>query len=214
METTRSNTAATAHTRNRYNRTAPLYDLLEAPVERLLYRPWREQLWSGVDGPEVLELGVGTGKNIPHYPSDVHVTAVDFSPKMLKRAHRLALRYPDKRITLQEMDVQQLDFPAHTFDDAVATFVFCSVPNPVQGLREVLRVTRPGGRLHLLEHMLSSRSYLARPMAWLDPAVHWLTGVHIARRTVDNVAEAGWVIDQVTSLTNNDVFRLIEAHKP
>lgn len=206
--------AATEHTRSRYNAAASLYDLMEWPAERWLYRPWREQLWSGTDGPEVLELGVGTGKNIPYYPEGVHVTAVDLSPQMLKHAQRMARRHPEKRVTLLEMDAQALDLPADTFDDVVATFVFCSVPDPVQGLREALRVTKPGGRLHLLEHMRARAPWLARLMDLLDAPVHWLTGVHIARRTVRNVREAGWIVDEVAALSRGDIFRRIEAHKP
>jgi ubiquinone/menaquinone biosynthesis C-methylase UbiE len=207
-------TGATEHTRSRYDATAPVYDLLEWPVEQWLYRTWREALWAAVDGPEVLEIGVGTGKNIPYYPDDTHVTAIDLSPEMLKRARRVARSHPEKNVTLREMDAQALDLPDDTFDDMAATFVFCSVPDPVQGLREALRVARPGGQLHLLEHMRATPSWLARLMDSLDAPVHWLTGVHIARETVQNVRKAGWAVDEVTPLSRADVFRRIEAHKP
>ena len=201
--------SATDHTRSRYNTAAPVYDWMEWPVERWLYR-----LWAEVEGPEVLEIGVGTGKNIPYYPEGVHVTAIDLSPKMLERARRVARRYPERRMTLLEMDAQALRFPDDTFDDVVATFVFCSVPGPVQGLREALRVTQPGGRLHLLEHMRARPPRLARIMDVLDGPVHWLTGVHVARETVQNVRNAGWTLDEVIPLSRADVFRGIKAHKP
>lgn len=204
---------ATAHTRSRYDLLAPLYDLMEAPVERLRYRAWRRTLWDDVHGPDVLELGVGTGKNIPYYPSGVHVTAVDLSAHMLRRARHVLQNHLGTRATLLEMDIQALDFPNGAFDDVVATFVFCSVPDPVLGLREALRVTRPGGRLHLLEHMRSDTPYLARLMDVADPAIHWLTGVHVARETVQNVQTAGWLIDEVVPLSRGEVFRSIEAHK-
>lgn len=204
----------TEHTRSRYNTAAPVYDWMEWPVERWLYRPWREALWADVEGPEVLEIGVGTGKNIPYYPDDVHVTAIDLSPGMLKRARHEAHRHSGKRVTLLEMDAQTLDLPDNAFDDVVATFVFCSVPDPVQGLREAFRVARPCGRLSLLEHMRARPPRLARLMDTLDAPVHWITGVHIARETVENVREAGWTLDNVTSLSRADVFRRIEAHKP
>lgn len=205
---------ATEHTRGRYDTAAPLYDLMEWPVERWLYQSWRHELWADIEGPEVLEIGAGTGKNIPYYPDEVRVTAIDLSPKMLERARRVARRHPEQHVRLLEMDAQALDLPDDTFDEVVATFVFCSVPAPVQGLREALRVTRPGGRLHLLEHMRASTPRLARLMDALDGSVHWLTGVHIARETVENVRRAGWIIDDVTSLSRADVFRRLDAHKP
>lgn len=206
--------AGTEHTRSRYDTIAPLYDLMEWPVEHSLYRSWRQELWAKIEGPEVLEIGVGTGKNIPYYPNDVHVTASDLSPGMLRRARRVARSHPEKNVTLQEMDAQALDLPPDTFDDVVATFVFCSVPDPVQGLCEAFRVLRPGGRLHLLEHMRATTPWLARFMDALDNPFHWLTGVHIARETVQNVQRAGWTLDDVTALSRSDVFRHIEAHKP
>lgn len=203
---------AAGHTRRRYNLTAPIYDLLEAPVERIRYAAWRRTLWREVRGSEVMEVGVGTGKNIPYYPPGTHVTAVDLSSRMLQRARRVAQRHPNKRVTLLEMNAQRLELPDDTFDTAVATFVFCSVPDPVQGLRETLRVTRPGGRLLLLEHVRLEGT-AGRIMDFLDPLVHWATGVHIARRTVENVYKAGWTVDGVTSLTDNGMFKMIAAHR-
>lgn len=206
--------AATEHTRSRYDVVAPIYDLMEWPVERWMFRHWRPELWDAVDGPEVLELGVGTGKNIPYYPRDVHVTAIDLSPKMLARARDVAESFPDKEITLQEMDAQALDYSAATFDEVLSTFVFCSVPDPVQGLREALRVTRPGGHLYLLEHMRATTTGLATAMDIIDGPFHWLTGVHIARETVDNVRRAGWSVQNVESLMGGDIVRRIVAQKP
>jgi phosphatidylethanolamine/phosphatidyl-N-methylethanolamine N-methyltransferase len=220
METPNVDSAATEHTRSRYNLVAPLYDLLERPVERGRFRAWRSDLWErvGTQTPgnetRVLELGVGTGKNIPFYPERVRVTAVDLSEAMLHRARRTARQYPEKRVDLYEMDIQQLDFEDQTFDVVVATFVFCSVPDPVRGLREALRVVRRRGRLLLLEHMIATKAVVARPMRWFDPLVHWVTGVHIARATVRNVERAGWKIDEVTPLSRFDIFRRIEAQRP
>ncbi len=204
----------TLHTRRRYDRIAPIYDFMEGLVERGRYSRWRAELWARVQGPKVLEVGVGTGKNIPYYPPHIEVTAVDLSPAMLERARRRAARYPEKSVELLLMDVQHLTFPDNTFDEAVSTFVFCSVPDPIRGLREVYRVTRPGGRLLMLEHMLADPPWLAWIMQRLDPPVHRLIGVHIARRTVDNVRAAGWLVDEVTPLSFGNIFRRIIAHKP
>ena len=203
----------TQFTRKRYNATSVIYNLMEWPVEQLWYKTWRKQLWSKVKGPEVLEIGVGTGKNIPWYPDDVEVTGIDLSSGMLKRAKKVLAEAKNNHVTLQEMDAQQMGFPENTFNEVVATFAFCSVPDPVLGLKEALRVTKPGGKLLLLEHMLSKNERFAVVMKKLDPPIHYLSGVHIARKTVENVEKAGWEINQVQELTSNGVFRMIEAVK-
>jgi ubiquinone/menaquinone biosynthesis C-methylase UbiE len=133
---------------------------------------------------------------------------------MLARAKYAAAQHPDAALDLGWMDAQQLAFAGQTFDAVVGTFVFCSVPDPVLGLREALRVAKPGGSLLLLEHMRAKQAVVGQAMQALDPAVHWLTGVHIARRTVHNVRTAGWQIESVTPLSPGDIFRVIEARKP
>ncbi len=204
----------TRFTRARYNAIASFYDVMELGMESARFKGWRRDLWREVQGPRVLEIGVGTGKNIPYYPDDVHVTGIDLSEKMLARALARAREYDDSRIALFFMDAQTMSFSDDAFDEVVTTFVFCSVPDPVLGLRETLRVTKPGGRLLMLEHMLAEPKPLARAMMALDSPFHWMTGVHIARRTVENVAAAGWVVDDATPLSVGSIFRKIRAHKP
>ena len=200
----------TIQTRSRYNRIAPVYDLMEAIVERFVYRRWRERLWSRVDGNRILEVGVGTGKNLPYYPKGVQVTAVDLSDKMLERAQRRAEEL-DIEVDLYLMDAQRLAFPDAAFDAVVATFVFCSVPDPVLGLRELGRVVRPGGRVILLEHVRVNKTVIGRLMDLLDPLVVRLMGPHINRRTVENVKKAGLEIERVEELIPGGLFKLIVA---
>lgn len=211
MDSTRKETQ---FTQKRYDTVSVIYNLMEWPIEQLWYKKWRKKLWQQVNGPRVLEVGVGTGKNIPYYPEKVELTGIDLSHGMLKRAHKLLPGHSKERITLREMDVQQMDIPDETFDDVAATFVFCSVPDPVRGLQEALRVTKPGGKLYLLEHMKPENSFLGRIMEKLDAPIHYLSGVHIARQTVANVEKAGWNIDQVRDLTAKGIFKSIEASKP
>ncbi|TYP93590.1 Methyltransferase domain-containing protein [Fodinibius salinus] len=204
----------THFTKKRYNTTSIIYNLMEWPVEQLWYKKWRRKLWQNIHGPTVLEIGVGTGKNIPYYPKNVELTGIDLSPGMLKRAKKLLPKSINDSVTLREMDAQQMEFPDDTFDEVVATFVFCSVPDPILGLKEALRVTKPGGRLHLLEHMKPEASFLTSIMETLDTPIHYLSGVHIARQTVSNVEKAGWDIDKVRDLTATGIFKKIEATKP
>ncbi len=203
---------ATEVTRKRYNRVAPLYDLMEGFIERSRYGRWRDLLWSRAEGTNILEVGVGTGKNFPYYPEGTEITAVDFSDKMLSRARRKA-EVSGIEVRLKQMDVQNLEFEDNTFDTVAASFVFCSVPDPVRGIKEVERVCRPGGKVVLLEHVLSANRILAWLMNVYNPLVVRIVGANINRRTVDNVDKSGLKIENITNLAAG-IFLLIEARKP
>ena len=149
----------TVITRKRYDRLAIFYDFMEAPLERYRFSQWRSRLTDRIAGHRALEIGVGTGKNLVYYPRDVKITAIDVSRRMLERARNRA-SFLGSTVYLQEMDVQLLAFPNNSFDTVFATFVFCSVPDPVAGLKELKRVCKPIGKLLLLEHMRPSNVLL------------------------------------------------------
>ncbi len=178
-------------------------------MEYFRFASWRKRLKDNITGNRVLEVGVGTGKNLPYYPKGIEITAIDFSPGMLKRARNKASA-EDVRVALIEMDVQQLDFPDNYFDTVFATFVFCSVPDPVAGLKELKRVCKPEGKLLLLEHIRPGNVILGFIFDVLNPFVVRMMGANINRRTLENILKAGWKI-RVKEKLSSDIVWWIEA---
>jgi ubiquinone/menaquinone biosynthesis C-methylase UbiE len=202
---------ATAATRARYDRLARFYDLMERGAERRL-SPYRTVLWQRVQGQRVLEVGVGTGKNMAYYPPGLTVTAVDLSSRMLEKA-RARARREGVTVDLREADAQALPFTSASFDTVAAACLFCSVPDPVPGLSEMRRVLKPGGQLILLEHVLSCRPILRALMSFANPLVVRLMGANVHRETVENVWRAGFRDVRAEDLWL-DIAKLIEDRAP
>jgi phosphatidylethanolamine/phosphatidyl-N-methylethanolamine N-methyltransferase len=199
----------TMATKARYNRIAPVYDLMEWFTERSAFQEWRQYLWSLLQAGRILEVGVGTGKNMPYYPKGAQVTAIDLSEDMLAMAQRRAEELGIE-VNLRHMDVQRLAFPQDTFETAVATFVFCSVPDPVKGLKELERAVKPGGDIWLLEHVRINKPVVGPLMDLANPLVVRMMGANINRQTVENVKKAGLQILRVEDL-KGDLVKLIHA---
>ena len=181
---------ATKKSRQRWDQKARSYDCLTWPMERMIGlargRSWVfERPFRG----RVLEVGAGTGKNLQSYPEDAVVIATDVSPGMLAQARERAAS-GSRRVRFVVTDAEDLAFRDGTFEKVVATCVFCSVPDPVRGLREIKRVLRPGGEAILLEHM-RPEGFLGKVFDALDPIMSRLMGPHINRRTLENVQKAG-----------------------
>jgi ubiquinone/menaquinone biosynthesis C-methylase UbiE len=177
----------------RYNRVAKIYDPMESLMEKMGLDKWRRELWQQTHG-NILEVGVGTGRNIPYYPLDAEIIAIDFSEKMLEKAKEKAEVY-GRKIDLRLMDVQNLEFPSDMFDTVITTCVFCSVPNPVKGLMEIKRVCKKDGRIIMLEHVRSRHPILGLLMDLFNPITVRMIGANINRNTVENLKKAGIRVD-------------------
>lgn len=197
----------------RYQRIAPFYDLLDLPFERRRYQALRPLVLQGLSG-RLLDAGIGTGRNCAFYPPEAVVTAIDTSPAMLARAHR---RCPTLAASgrLFEMDVTALQFPTGSFDAAVATFLFCVLPNELQApaLRELGRVVRSGGPIRLLEYV-RPRGGLRRLVTRIwQPWVAWAYGASFDRHTERYVPEAGLELVE-SRYVIDDLVKLITVRSP
>ncbi len=183
-------TEATRKMRQRWDRKARFYDRLTKPMEHMIGLA-RGRVWvfERANGGRILEIGAGTGKNLPIHPVGATVVASDLSAGMLARARTKAAGVTGS-VRFVVTDAEDLAFKDGVFDRVVATCVFCSVPDPVRGLREAKRVLRPGGWVVLLEHMRPG-GILGKVFDLLDPLMSRLMGPHINRRTLDNVRKAG-----------------------
>jgi len=194
--------------RKKYNKVSKRYNLMELPMEMTVFPGWRKEVQAELRGPLVLEVGVGTGKNIPYYQPDGTVIAFDISEGMLTKIDEKQR----KNLHLLQMDAEQMGFSDTTFDSVFDTFVFCSVPGAVQGLQEIHRVLKPGGRFVALEHMRPENNLAGKLFDLADPITSASSGVHVNRRTIENIRKAGFEIHEVQFLFTS-VVRLIVAEK-
>ena len=186
------------------------YDLLDLPFEYGRYRKIRPQIFRGLSG-RILDAGVGTGRNFPFYPLGSEVVGIDLSPGMLARAEP---RRPlaTASVVLRQMDVTRLDFPDRSFDAAVATFLFCTLPDVLQvaGMRELGRVVKPGGIIRCLEYTRPSGG-LRRAMTHLwEPWINWAYGAGFDRQTEKRAPEAGLQLFE-SRFVHDELIKLLGA---
>lgn len=179
-------------------------------MDEMIKNEWRKDLLSNVIG-NILEVGVGTGANFPFYPENIDsFLGIDFSKGMLKFAKDKALqRKFNFQLDLAEADIQVLPFPDNSFDSIVSTCVFCSVPDPVKGLKELKRVCKPTGRIYMLEHMKSENKWAGLAMDLLNPLTVRLWGANINRETLKNITLAGLKIETNELLMGTVIRKIV-----
>jgi ubiquinone/menaquinone biosynthesis C-methylase UbiE len=171
-------------------------------------RPWV----CGRAAGEVLEVAVGTGRNLPFYPEGTRLTGVDWSPAMLGIARRRAADL-GREADLRQGDAQALDFPDSSFDTVLCALGLCAIPDDRRAVAEMARVLRPGGRLLLVDHVAASASAL-RAVQWLYERISIpLAGEYFRRRPLTCVRELGFGIEEAERFRLGVVERVC-ARKP
>jgi ubiquinone/menaquinone biosynthesis C-methylase UbiE len=179
---------------------ATIYDPFMRSAERACLAQWRAALLEEASG-DVLEVGAGTGANVPFYPPAVtQLRLTEPDRDMLARLRRRMGLGPVRRVDAQPAAADALPFDDASFDAVVSTLVLCSVPDLAAALAEIYRVLRPGGRLLFLEHVAADE----RParLAWqrrLEPLwMHVSGNCHLTRRTGESIRAAGFVVERET----------------
>ncbi|WP_020575833.1 class I SAM-dependent methyltransferase [Actinopolymorpha alba] len=194
-----------------WDRQAATYDSRLAAAERRYLADSRRWVCGRARGT-TLEIAIGTGANLRYYPDAVDVTGIDWSPAMLRAAHRQATQV-HRAVTLHQADASALPFPAATFDTVVSTFSLCCVPDERATLIEALRVLRPGGHLLLADHVAASFWPLRALQHAVDLVSVPLQGEHYTRRPVTTLRRLGVTIEETERLTMG-AFERVHARKP
>lgn len=173
-------------------------------------RNWRRQLVEDVPG-EVLEIGAGSGSNFGLYRRAAHVWAIEPNPQAAAKAVKAAASAAVP-VQVRVAPAEALPFADDSFDHVVSSLVFCSVTDPAQALREIERVLRPGGVLHMVEHVRPGFAPLGLAAAAVTPVWSRLAGnCHLDRRTLELLRAQGWQVDIQRRI---GLFVRMDARKP
>ncbi len=194
----------------RYDHLASSYDLWDVILEHLLYRSWRLKLWKKVQGERILEVGVGTGKNIPFYPSGVQTTAIDISRRMLEKAQARDNQRHDVTVELLKANLNNLTFKANSFDAVVGSFILMVLPDPLKALKEIKRVCQPHGKIFFLEFTRSDNKMVAFFQDLLTPLTRAVYHAYLNRDIAGLIQSSGFRVIERDKM-NNGIAELIEA---
>jgi ubiquinone/menaquinone biosynthesis C-methylase UbiE len=201
----------TERVRRIQDKEAPRYDRQISFFERILFGDGRRWVCSQAEG-DVLELAIGTARNLRFYPNDVRVTGVELSPEMLAIASRRAEDL-GREANLRLGDVQALEFPDESFDTVVCTLGLCTIPDDRKAAIEAHRVLRSGGRFLLMEHVRSPSFPVRAVERMLDPLSVRFQGDHLLRDPLDFLASAGFDVERAERSKWGIVER-VAARKP
>jgi ubiquinone/menaquinone biosynthesis C-methylase UbiE len=194
----------------KYDITAMFYDILDYPWERM-YKKWRPTLLADIRG-QVLEAGVGTGRNLRYYHHTVELMGLDLSDAMLKKARKRAKASPCKTELIHEDATRMKSVDAEQFDWVFSTFMCCVMPDELQELaiEQFGRVLKPGGRFRLLELVYSKNKSIRKRQELFAPFVERVYGARFDRNTLRYLEQSSRLKVTSTSFLKDDVYLLIE----
>ncbi|WP_345633169.1 class I SAM-dependent methyltransferase [Rugosimonospora acidiphila] len=207
----RTGESPTARQRRVWDRGAPSYDRQIAVFEKFQFGGGREWLGARAHG-RVLEIAIGTGRNLSYYPTDAAVTGVELSPAMLAIARQRATDL-GRHVEFHEGDAERLPFDDASFDTVVCALALCSIPDPATAIHEMMRVLVPGGRLLLLDHIASTWPPVYAAQWLLERLTIRAAGEYFTRRQRPLVQAAGFEVVEAERLKAGTVER-IHARKP
>jgi ubiquinone/menaquinone biosynthesis C-methylase UbiE len=207
----RSGETPTARQKRVWDKSAPRYDKQIAFFERVQFGGSREWLGERARG-RVLEVAIGTGRDLPHYPADVTVTGIELSPAMLAIARQRAADL-GRDVEFQEGDAELLSADDASFDTVVCALALCTIPDPATAISEMKRVLVPRGRLLLLDHIGSTWPPVYAAQWLLERFTIPASGEHFTRRQLPLVLAAGFKLVETERLKAGTVER-IHAVKP
>jgi ubiquinone/menaquinone biosynthesis C-methylase UbiE len=164
-------------------------------MDRKDMREVRTRVSSGLSG-DVVEVGFGTGLNVPHYPAQVARVAAVEPSSLCMRIARPRIARTSAKVELAGLTGEALDLPSEGFDTALSTWTLCTIPNVDAALAEISRVLKPGGRFHFVEHGHAPDARVARWQARIEPPWKRIGGgCHLTRRIPELIERAGFQID-------------------
>ena len=197
----------TERVREIFDASAAQYDKGMAFNEKFFFADGRSWACSQARG-QVLEIAIGTGLNLPFYPTNVEITGIEISPAMLEIARRRSQSL-GRQVNLQVGDAQALPFPDQSFDTVICTIALCSIPDERRAVAEVWRVLRPGGRFVALEHVRSPNIIIRGLERLLESYTVRTQGDHLLREPAETVQAVGFSIEYLKRQTLGIVERLI-----
>jgi ubiquinone/menaquinone biosynthesis C-methylase UbiE len=197
--------------RRKWDRAAATFDLMAGEGAEKRWQPRKQKLFSRMGEGKILFLALGTGLDIRCFPPHRDITAIDISPEMLKYAQPRIAQY-NGDIDAQAMDVHDMTFADNHFEQIFTSCTFCSVPDPIEGLKALYQVLKPGGELLMFEHT-GSQFFPFNLMLNIMTPLTRKVGPEMNRPTVNNVRKAGFEIIEVENIYM-DVVKIIRAQKP